>query len=436
MYLTTLDRGGVRTLGRVSGTVLALGTVSLITDVSAEMVTAILPLYLVAGLQFSPAAYGVIDGVYTGATVLLRLAGGYIADRISRLKAVAGAGYAMSALAKLGLLAAGASGPLIGLALTVDRAGKGLRTAPRDALITLATPAEHLGRAFGVHRTMDAAGAFLGPLVALGVLALSGQTYEPVFVASFCVAALGVLVLVLFVPSDRAPRPGVTRTPGSGLARALGSGLARAPGSGVARAPGEAAEARAGRVTLRAAARLARGRLLPAACVLGLVTIGDGFVYLVLQRRAELGLGWFPLLAVGTSLAYLALSAPLGRLADRIGRSTVVLGGMAALAGVYLLLWSPLGGPPLMVLVAALYGVFYAATDGVLMAVAGTVFPAELRATGMALVQSGQAAAYVVSSVLFGLAWQAWGTGVACLAAAVVAVLALPLMAVLLRRRV
>ncbi|SDJ04242.1 MFS transporter [Nonomuraea jiangxiensis] len=409
MYLATLDRGPGRTVGRVSGTVLALGTVSLITDVSAEMVTAILPLYLVAGLQFSPAAYGVIDGVYTGATVLLRLAGGYIADRIARLKAVAAAGYAISALAKLGLLAAGASGPLIGLTLTVDRAGKGLRTAPRDALITMATPPEHLGRAFGVHRTMDAAGAFLGPLVALGVLALSGQTYEPVFVASFCVALLGVLVLVLFVPGDRA-------------ARALPVPAGGGP-------PG-------GRVSLRAAGRLARGRLLPAACLLGLVTIGDGFVYLVLQRRVELSIGWFPLLAVGTSLAYLTLSVPLGRLADRIGRPTVVLGGLAALAGVYLLLGSPLGGPPLVLLVLALHGAFYAATDGVLMAVAGTVFPAELRTTGMALVQSGQAAAYVVSSLLFGLAWQSWGTGAACLAAAAAAVLALPLMAVLLRRRV
>jgi MFS family permease len=413
--------------GRVSATVLALGAVSLVTDVSSEMVTAILPLYLVAGLQFSPAAYGLIDGVYTGATVLLRLAGGYVADRISRLKTVAGVGYTISALAKLGLLAAGASGPLIGLAITVDRAGKGLRTAPRDALITLSTPADHLGRAFGVHRAMDAAGAFLGPLATIGVLALAGQTYGPVFMTSFCVALLGVLVLVLFVPGDRPRRVARADRPRP-IARDHAD-RSRPIAHDHADRPRPHGRERPDPVTVRAAARLGRGRLIPAACVLGLVTIGDGFVYLVLQRRVELGIGWFPLLAVGTSLVYLLLAAPLGRLADRVGRSRVVLAGLLALAAVYVLLWSPVGGPPLVVLVLTLYGAFYAATDGVLMAVAGTVFPAGLRATGMALVQSGQALAYLGSSVLFGLAWQSWGTGPACLAAAAAALLALPVAA-------
>ncbi|MFC3982274.1 MFS transporter [Streptosporangium jomthongense] len=400
MYLSTLDRnrtagGPVRAVG---GTVLALGAVSLVTDVSAEMVTAILPLYLVVGLQFSPAAYGVIDGLYTGATVLLRLVGGYVGDRVNRHKTVAGLGYGMSAFAKLGLLAAGASGPLIGLMITADRAGKGLRTAPRDALITLATPQDRLGRAFGVHRTMDATGAFLGPIATLAVLALGNGAFGPVFVTSFCVALLAVLILVLFVPAAAGPRP------------------------------------RPAEVSWRAVARLGRGRLLPAACLLGLVTIGDGFVYLVLQRRVELGIGWFPILAVGTSLVYLLLAAPLGRLADRIGRLWVFAGGNALLAAVYLLLYGPLGGLPLVVTVLALYGTFYAATDGVLMALAGSVFPPELRATGMALVQSGQALAYSVSSVLFGLAWQTWGAGAACLAAAVAALLALPLTVFLLTK--
>ncbi|MEV7007169.1 MFS transporter [Streptosporangium sp. NPDC051022] len=382
----------------ISGTVFALGTVSLVTDVSAEMVTAILPLYLVVGLQFSPAAYGVIDGVYTGATVLLRLIGGYVADRVSRHKAVAGVGYGLSAFAKLGLLAAGASGPLIGLVITADRAGKGLRTAPRDALITLATPPEQLGRAFGVHRTMDAVGAFLGPLVTLGVLALAGGAFGAVFMTSFCVALLAVLILALFVPDTRSARPHPSA------------------------------------VSWRAVARLGRRRLLLAACLLGLVTIGDGFVYLVLQRRVELGIGWFPMLAVGTSLVYLLLAAPLGRLADRIGRLKVFVGGNATLIGVYLLLDGPLGGWPLVVLVLALYGTFYAATDGVLMALAGSMFPAELRATGLALVQSGQALAYVVSSVLFGLAWQAWGPGPACLAAACATAVALPITVLLVTK--
>ncbi|MEV6932698.1 MFS transporter, partial [Dactylosporangium sp. NPDC051485] len=190
---------------RIAATVLALGTVSLITDVSAEMVTAILPLYLMLGLHLGPLGYGVVDGLYTGATALLRLVGGYVADRIRRRKAVAAFGYGISALAKLGLLAAGSSVPLLSAAIVVDRAGKGLRTAPRDALITLSTPPERLGRAFGVHRAMDSVGAFAGPLVAVAVLTASAQSFDAVFVTSFCVALLGVFVLLTFVPDHRGP---------------------------------------------------------------------------------------------------------------------------------------------------------------------------------------------------------------------------------------
>ncbi|MDH2427031.1 MFS transporter [Sphaerisporangium sp. TRM90804] len=395
MYLSTIGRpgGGAAPVAAgpaarrrwtvVGGNVFALGTVSLVTDVSSEMVTAILPLYLVVGLQLSPAAYGVIDGAYTGATALLRLAGGYLADRVRRRKAVAGVGYGLSAVAKLGLLAAGGSIAGIGLAITADRAGKGLRTAPRDALITLSTPPAHLGRAFGVHRMMDGVGAFAGPLVALAVLAVAGQRYDAVFVTSFCVAAFGVVILVLFVRDHRGP---AAPPSAAVVSPRRAAGLLRVPG-------------------LR--------RLLVAACALGLATIGDGFVYLLLQRREELSLGWFPVLAVGTSLAYLLLAAPLGALADRVGRLWVTLGGYGALILVYLALLGPVGGWPLVVAVLALYGVFYAATDGVLMALAGPLIPEGLRTTGLALVQTGQALAYLGSSVLFGLAWQFWGPAVA-----------------------
>jgi len=163
-----------------------------------------------------------------------------------------------------------------------------------------------------------------------------------------------------------------------------------------------------------------------AAALLGLSTIGDGFVYLLLQRREDLDLRWFPLLAVGTSLAYLLLAAPLGVLADRVGRLAVVVGGYVALGATYLLLAGPARGWPALVVTLALYGAFYAATDGVLIALAGPVLPPRLRTTGIALVQTGQALAYLVSSVLFGLAWQAWGpqNAVRAAAVAVAAVLA------------
>ncbi|MQY02624.1 MFS transporter [Actinomadura macrotermitis] len=399
MYLSTLTRPALgRRGGPVAANVVALGAVSLVTDVSAEMVTAILPLYLVVGLQFSPAAYGAIDGLYTGATALLRLAGGYAADLAGRRKPVAALGYGMSAAAKLGLLAAAGSAAGIGLAITADRAGKGLRTAPRDAMITLSTPPERLGRAFGVHRAMDAAGAFAGPLAALAVLAAVPGSYDSVIMASFCVALLGVVILLLFVRDSPGPRP-----PREALRwRALLDG------------PG-------GR------------RLAPASCLLGLATIGDGFTYLLLQQRTHLAVGWFPLLAVATSGVYLLLAAPLGVLADRIGRLPVLLGGYLTLTATYLLLGEAPGGLWLVVAVTVLHGTFYAATDGGLMALAGPLLPSGLRTTGIALVQSGQALAYLLSSVLFGVAWQTWGTRPALLAAAVTSLAALAGTAVLLR---
>lgn len=407
MYLSTIDRpartprAGARR--KVSANVVALGAVSLITDISSEMVVAILPVYLVIGLNLSPAAYGVIDGVYTGATALLRVVGGYVADRTQHRKLVAGTGYAVSAGAKLLLLAAGRSVGAIGAVIAADRAGKGLRSAPRDALITLSTEPADLGRAFGVHRAMDSAGAFLGPLVALGVLAMSAQSFDAVFVASFCIAALGVIVLVLFVRDRRTELP-ATHT----VSPRAASGLLGDP-------------------TVR--------RLIGAAALLGLVTVGDGFIYLLLQRREDLDLIWFPLLAVGTNLVFLLFAAPLGALADRIGRGRVMLGGYAALAGVYLLLFGPLSGWPMLALTLLLHGLFYAATDGVLMALSGAVLPEHLRTTGIALVQTGQALAYLVSSVLFGLAWSWWGPVAACQVAAVAVLITIPVTAVLLKTR-
>lgn len=401
MYLSTIDRPRQSVKGAVAANVFALGTVSLITDTSAEMVTAILPVYLVVGLSLSPAAYGLIDGLYSGATVLLRLAGGYAADRVSRRKTVAGVGYAMSALAKLGLLAAGASVPALGAVITADRAGKGLRTAPRDALITLSTADSDLGRAFGVHRTMDTIGAFAGPLVALGVIMLTGgRCYDAVFVTSFCFAAFGVVVLVLFVRDQRGSIPASPVSP-----RLAFDLLRRAP--------------------VR--------RVLAVACLLGLSTIGDGFVYLLLQRREGLSLGWFPLLAVGTSFGYLVMAYPLGSLADRVGRRVVLLLGFLALLSGYLVMLSPIRGVAAIVVVLACLGLFYAATDGILMALAGPVLPESLRTTGLALVQSGQAVAYLASSVLFGLAWSALGTRIALAAAALTALAALVSTRILLR---
>ncbi|MFF9479874.1 MFS transporter [Streptomyces sp. NPDC014733] len=403
MYLATTDAATTATKvtrGRVGGPVLALGAVSLVTDISSEMVTAVLPLYFVIQLGLSPLQFGFLDGLYNGATALVRLLGGHAADRGGRHKLVAGWGYALSALSRLGLLLSGGATLGIGASLAADRLGKGVRTAPRDALISLSAPPNALGRAFGVHRAMDTTGALLGPLAAFALLWATADAYDAVFVVSFCVGLLGVLLLVVLVP-DRAaapvPQP-TTPRPRAALLAPLRDGAFR--------------------------------RIFVAAALLGAATIGDSFLYLLLQRRLEFAVSWFPLLPLGAAAVYLLLAVPAGRLGDRIGRRVPFLAGHAALLGGYLLLLTSGAGLPLLAAVLLLLGVFYAATDGVLMALAGPVLAAERRASGMALLQTGQALCRLLAAAGFGAAWTLWGTRPALIAA--VAALAVALLAAVL----
>ncbi|HEY3561606.1 MAG TPA: MFS transporter [Kribbella sp.] len=378
MYLASV--GPLRApLRRVPGNVVALGIVSLVTDVSAEMVTAILPLYLVFGLGLNPLQFGLLDGLYAGATAVLRLVGGHVADRWRRLKAVAGVGYALSAISKLGFLAAGSTVPAIGAVLAIDRAGKGIRTAPRDALISLSSAPEAMGRSFGVHRALDTVGAFLGPLVATVILWASLNDYNSVFVVSFALAACGVILLSAFV-RDQAPATAPITV------RPAGVGLLRDPD-------------------------FRRGCVWAAA--LGLFTITDSFVYLAVQRRFDIGTSLFPLLPLGTAGTFLLLAIPLGRLGDRMGRWKVFLGGHLALVLALLIVCGPVGA---WWLVLALHGVFYAATDGVLPAAIGPLLPEHLRASGLAVLQTGQALARMAAAVTVGLLWTLWDLRPAILA--------------------
>ncbi|MGQ4488757.1 MFS transporter [Streptomyces sp. 372A] len=417
----------------VAPTVLALGAVSLITDVSSEMVTAVLPLYLVAGLGLSPLGFGLLDGIYNGFSALVRLVGGHLADRGGgRHKWVAGAGYALSAACKPLLLVAQTLTP-IGVILAADRTGKGLRTAPRDALISLSSTPENRGRAFGVHRAMDTAGALLGPLVAFLILRATVDGYDAVFTVSFCMAVVGVLVLVLFVPGGAATKIGTGRPTGADADTCqagepgAAAGHAGKPGVGAAAPALTALPASAPRPaltpTLRAALALLHRpelrRLTVCALLLGLATVSDSFVFLLLQRRLGVPDRWFALLPLGTAAAFLLLAVPLGRLADRAGRWRVFLGGHGALLLSYALLLGSWQGSAAACAVLLLHGGFYAATDGVLMAAASDSVPRELRSSGLALVQTGQALARFACSLGFGAAWTAWGDRAALTAAAV-----------------
>ncbi|MGA5560993.1 MFS transporter [Streptomyces platensis] len=423
---TSVSPGGRRT-GRsrrvraaVPSTVLVLGTVSLITDISSEMVTAVLPLYLVAELGLSPLGFGVLDGVYNGVSALVRLVGGRLSDRGGGAghKAVAAVGYGLSALCKPLLLLVH-SLPLIGAVLAVDRTGKGLRTAPRDAMISLAAEPAVRGRAFGVHRAMDTAGALCGPLVAFVLLRAAAEGYDAVFTVSFCVAVLGVVVLLLFVPGRA--RPAAEDTAGRTPAGPRTPAEPRTPAR-----PRTPVRALLGRPEIR--------RLTGCAVLLGLTTVSDSFLYLTLQRRLDLPAGWFPLLPLGTAAAFLSLAVPMGVIADRIGRRRLFLAGHLVLLCAYGLLLAPFGGgAALICAVLVLHGAFYAATDGVLAAATADAVPEDARGSGLAVVQTGQTAARFVCSLAFGAAWTAWGDHTAVLAAAVGLALAAALSARLLR---
>jgi MFS family permease len=373
MYVSSVRAGTPEGDGRsshhkISATVIGLGVVSLITDLSAEMVTAVLPLYLVYGLGVGYLQLGAIDGLYTGATALLRLAGGHLADRWQRPKAVALFGYGLSALTKLGFPLAGSSVAGLGLVIGVDRAGKGIRTGPRDAMITLATPPDGLGRAFGVHRALDTAGALLGPLVAFGLLSWLAMDYPSVFAVSFCFAVIAVVVLALFV---RQPVGVAVRRPG------LSWNVLR--------------DREVRRVVLTVA-------------LLGACTVGDMFLFVGVQKAAGLPTGVLPLLPLVTALTFMVAAAPVGKLADRAGRWKVFLAGHVVLFLVYVLVAVSWGGWVVALLVLLAHGVFYACTDGVLMAYVGPLVPEPVRATGLAIVQTGQALARALGAVLFGVA--------------------------------
>jgi MFS family permease len=367
-----------RWLPAVSRTVVMLGLTSLFTDISAEMVATILPLYLLFDLHLAPAAFGVIDGLYQGAAALVRIFGGFAADRSRRYKEVAVAGYGLSAIARLGLLVVGNVWTLLAGVVMVDRLGKGIRTAPRDALISFNSRPEELGTAFGVHRALDTAGAMIGPVIAFSVLALAPGAYDAVFVISLCTAVIGLGFLTLFVQNPPPPAPAV--------------------------AAGEPQS-----LSFKTAAQLLRVRgvapLLVVGTALSLATISDGFLYVTLQRRVQFAAQFFPLLYVATAAIFMLLAVPLGRLADRVGRARVFIGGYAMLLLVYVSLLVPWTGAVPALLDLALLGAYYAATDGVLMALAGAVLPTEQRASGMALLTTGTSLARLASSMLFGLLW-------------------------------
>jgi MFS family permease len=388
---------------KVSRTVILLGLTSLFTDISAEMVATVLPLYLVYVGGMSVLAYGVIDGLYNGATALAGLASGFVGDRLKRHKEIATSGYGLSAISKLLLAVVGTAGSSIGALVLIDRMGKGIRTAPRDAMISLSTTPQRLGAAFGVHRAFDTTGAMIGPLIAFGLLALAPLAFQSLFIVSFCFALIGLGILVLFV---RAPAADGSEGACPAIKRGFRCNRCTC-----------APELADGPPSLRRALELVRmpryRALLIAGGMLSLATASDAFIFLAIWDRVDLSMALFPLLFVGVSAVFMLLAAPLGRFADSVGRGRVFLGGYLCLLAVYAFVLGPVNGWVLLVAALGFLGVYYAATDGVLMALGSGVVPEDVRGSGLALLRTATSVARMVASIAFGALWALWGSSAA-----------------------
>lgn len=377
--------------GALNRTVVALAFTSFFTDISSEMVAAVVPLFLTAELGFTPFLFGAFQAAYEVANALLRIVGGLIADRTKKPKQTAATGYGISTASRVGLLAATlASAPVVPF-LLIDRLGKGLRTGPRDAMISLATPEKSWGTAFGFHRTLDAAGAMIGPLIAFGILFALPGSFVSIFTFSVAFGFLGVAVIVTWA---RNPRYATSKqstqsdqTSSTVRTRTIVKSLFQNTGF---------------------------RRIAAVGMAFSSFMIGDAFIYLVIFEAArtptDIGIGgfgaqWFPLLFVGTAIGFLITATPLGRLADRVGRARVWFMGQAALALVFVsLLFQPTS---VLAIIGVLFllGVFYGATDGVLPALAAGVIAKEHRSAGLALLQTLVAFARTGSAFGFGLIW-------------------------------
>jgi MFS family permease len=351
----------------LSRSAIIIGLVSLLGDISSEMIYPILPVFLTQTLRAPATVVGLIEGVAVGAASVVSGVSGWFSDRIRRRKAVAFAGYALTAVSRP-LLALAAVWPVVLAARFADRFGKGIRTSPRDALLAETSAEGHRGRAFGFERAMDSAGAVLGPLIGLGLVGWAGLEARKIFLISAIPATLATL-LILAVRERRSD----IVTGSSNI-----------------------------RVSLTGTTREYR-RLLIVVGVFGLANSANAFLIL---RAEQLGLT-----TGSTILAYALYNAvssiasmPAGAASDRFGRRSLLIIGYAiyalsyagfALANAAWLVW------PLFVL----YGLFPALTDGVSKALAVDTAGKAGRATALGIYFTVVGVTEIAASFVGGVLW-------------------------------
>ncbi len=374
-----------------------LGFVSLLMDISSEMIHALLPLFMVGTLGMSVAVVGLLEGLAEATAMILKVFSGVISDWFRRRKPLALLGYGLGAATKP--LFALASGPgLMFTARLLDRVGKGIRGAPRDALVADIAPPEQRGAAFGLRQSLDTVGAFLGPLLAVGLMWLWANDFRAVFAVAIVPAVLCVLLLLVGVREP--PRPlGERRV--NPISKA---NLKRLPG--------------------------AYWWIVGVGAIFTLARFSEAFLVL---RAGQIGVAvaWVPLVMVAMNAVYAVTAYPFGKLSDRVSHQALLLAGLAVLvcADAVLALSTHWAG---LLLGVALWGVHMGMTQGLLAAMVAQVAPPDLRGTAYGFFNLMSGLAMLIASGVAGLLWELIGPQATFGAGAAFSVLA---MLVLMWRR-
>ena len=360
---------------------------SMLTDVSSEMIHALLPVYLVVGLGATASTVGVIEGIAQATASFTKVFSGALSDRLGRRKGLVALGYGLAAIAKPAFPLATSVTALVA-ARVIDRIGKGIRDAPRDALVADITPPELRGAAFGLRQSLDTVGAFIGPLLAIGLMWLFSDDIASVFWVAV-IPAFVALTLILFVVHEPA-RPAGLRRVKNPLSRHELAGLGAV-----------------------------YWWVVGVAAVFTLARFSEAFLIL----RAEgmgLSLMFVPLVLVVLNITYALSAYPVGALSDGVNRIALLVTGLVLLIAADLVLAFAPGLWGVM-LGVVLWGLHMGCTQGLLAALVADSAPPELRGMAFGMFNLLTGAALLAASVIAGVLWDAFGAQSTFLAGALFA---------------
>jgi len=378
--------------------VTALGLVSFFTDFSTEMVLGVLPFFIITTLGATRALLGAIEGSAELVSHAFRMVSGSLSDKTGKRKVFVVTGYAVSTASKP-FFAASASWVDAFLVRAGDRVGKGIRTAPRDALIADSVSESRVGRAFGLHRTIDQLGAIVGPVAAFALLQI--VDIRGVFLASLIPGAIAVLVLVFFVKEIVVKKK--ERMPFFGNIVALTRG---------------------------------NRPLLLLLIITGIFSLGAFNFSFVLIRASELGVqeSMIPLVYAAINISHTAIGIPSGIAADRIGKEKMLVIGFGIFLASSVLMISMSGNALYAYLLAAVFGLYAGVSETVQRAVIPRYVASELRGTAFGLYYLVVGVCFFVSNVLFGFLWDVYGLSAAVTYSSIVSVIAISAMLVFIRK--